>query len=200
MMSYKGEIQKNIANLENRVFYTNEFLEIADYETVRKTLNRLVNEGELQRVLRGFYYKAKYIEIIEEYESPPVHEIAQAIARKYKWTIAPSGNAALNLLGLSTQVPAKWVYVSDGSYRTFQINNITIEFKHRSNRNISNMSMNTAMVIQALKAIGKDHITPEQIEVLRRKLTSFEKRELLEAGKTVSSWIYRFIKEICEVK
>ncbi len=94
----------------------NDFFTIADYETVRKTLNRLVNDEYIQRIINGVYYKPKYIEAINEYKAPNIDEVAHAIARKYNWTIAPSGNTALNLLGLDTQVPAKWTYISDGRY------------------------------------------------------------------------------------
>lgn len=89
--------------------------------------------------MKGIYYKQKYIELIGEYAMASVDEVADAIARKYNWTIAPSGNTALNLLGLSTQVPAKWTYISDGRYASFNVGKARIEFKHRNNGDISNM-------------------------------------------------------------
>ncbi len=108
-MNYKQEIVNRIENFEsNQVFIANDFFDIAGYETVvRRTLNRLVKDKEITRILKGIYYKPKYIELIGEYAMVSVDEVADAIARKYNWTIAPSGNTALNLLGLSTQVPAK---------------------------------------------------------------------------------------------
>ncbi len=129
--------------------------EIASYERIRNILNRLVKDGTIHRILNGVYYQPKYSELIEEYEAPNVHQVALAIARKYNWTITPSENTALNILGLSTQVPAKWVYLSDGKYVTYSFGGIDIEFKRRSNAEISNMSTITSMVIQAIKAIGK---------------------------------------------
>ena len=199
-VNYKQKILNRIDNFEpNQVFIANDFFDIAGYETVRSTLNRLVKDKEIIRIMKGIYYKPKYIELIGEYEAPSVNEVANAIARKYNWTIAPSGNTALNLLGLSTQVPAKWTYISDGRYASFSFGNATIEFKRRNNGEISKMSTLTAMVIQSVKAIGKDKITSEQIDYLRGKLSEKEKFELIEDSKTTSAWVYGVIKKISEV-
>ena len=199
-MNYKQEILNRIENFEsNQVFIANDFFDIAGYETVRSTLNRLVEDKEIIRIMKGIYYKPKYIELIGEYEVPSVNEVANAIARKYNWTIAPSGNTALNLLGLSTQVPAKWTYISDGRYASFSFGNVTIEFKRRSNGDISKMSTLTAMVIQSIKEIGKDKITSKQIDYLRGKLSEKEKSKLLADSKNTSAWVYSVIKKISEV-
>lgn len=198
-MNYKQEILSRIDNFEsNQVFIANDFFDIAGYETVRSTLNRLVDDKEITRIMKGIYYKPEYLELIGEDEAPSMNEVANAIARKYNWTIAPSGNTALNLLGLSTQVPAKWTYISDGRYADFSFGNATIEFKRISNGDISKMSTLTAMVIQSIKAIGKDKITSEQIDYLRKKLSDKEKSELLADSKTTSAWVYGVIKKICE--
>ncbi|RKW33577.1 MAG: hypothetical protein D8H95_49895 [Lachnospiraceae bacterium] len=199
-MNYKQEILNRIENFEsNQVFIANDFFDVAGYETVRSTLNRLVEDKVIIRIMKGIYYKPKYIELIGEYEAPSVNEVANAIARKYNWTIAPSGNMALNLLGLSTQVPAKWTYISDGRYAGFSFGNATIEFKRRNNGDISKMSTLTAMVIQSIKAIGKDKITNEQIDYLKKKLSDKEKSELLSDSKTTSAWVYGVIKKISKV-
>jgi hypothetical protein len=199
-MNYKQEILNRIEKFEsNQVFIANDFFDIAGYETIRSTLNRLVRDKEIMRIMKGIYYKPEYIELIGEYAAPSVNEVANAVARKYNWTIAPSGNTALNLLGLSTQVPAKWTYISDGRYASFSFSNVTIEFKRRNNGDISKMSTLTAMVIQSIKEIGKDNITQKQIDYLRGKLSENEKTELLTDSKTTSAWVYGVIKKISEV-
>ena len=199
-MNYKQEILYRIEKFEsNQVFIANDFFDIAGYETIRSTLNRLVRDKKIMRIMKGIYYKPEYIELIGEYGVPSVNEVANAIARKYNWTIAPSGNTALNLLGLSTQVPAKWTYISDGRYASFSFGNVTIEFKRRNNGDISKMSTLTAMVIQSIKEIGKDKITQKQIDYLRGKLSENEKTELLTDSKTTSAWVYGVIKKISEV-
>ena len=199
-MNYKQEILNKIENFgPNKIFIANDFFDIAGYETVRSTLNRLVGDKVIMRIMKGVYYKPKYIKLIGEYAAPSVNEVANAIARKYNWTIAPSGNTALNLLGLSTQVPAKWTYISDGRYASFSFSNVTIEFKRRNNGDISKMSILTAMVIQSIKEIGKDNISQKQIDYLRGKLSEKEKLELLTDSKTTSAWVYGVIKKISEV-
>ena len=197
-MEYKQEILNRIDKFEsNKAFIASDFFDIAGYDTVRSTLNRLAKDKEIIRIMKGIYYKPEYIELIGEYEAPSVNEVANAIARKYNWTIAPSGNTALNLLGLSTQVPAKWTYISDGRYASFSFGNATIEFKRRNNGDISKMSTLTAMVIQSIQAIGKDKITSKHIDYLREKLSEKEKSELLADSKTTSVWVYGVIKKIC---
>ena len=124
--------------------------------------------------------------------------VAKALARCYHWTIAPCGNTALNLLGISTQVTAVWSYISDGPYNSFTIGKIEIEFKHRSNKEISGMSPMTALVIQALRELGKDRIDEIAIQRLQRMLTTEQKAALLTEAKQTTSWIYGFIKKICK--
>jgi hypothetical protein len=160
----------------------------------------LTNEGKIQRILKGIYYNPVFSKLIGEYEAPSTHQVALAIARKYNWTIAPSGNTALNLLGLSTQVSAKWTYVSDGRYVDFIFGNTTIEFKHSSNALISKMSPKTAMIVHSVKAIGKDKMGELQIEKIRKQLNNEEKENLLIEAKTAPNWIYDIVKKISNVE
>ncbi len=197
--NYKEIVVEKIESLDHgSIFIANDFLEIGSYERVRNILNRLVSEGVIHRILKGVYYQPRYIELIGEYEAPNVHQIALAIARKYNWTIAPSGNTALNVLGLSTQVPAKWSYLSDGRYITYTFDEIEIEFRRRTNAEISKMSTTTAMVIQAIKAIGKENVTKEQIDSLRKRISRKDKEALLKEGKTATAWIYEKLRMIGE--
>ena len=98
-------------------FVASDFLDIADSDAVRKALSRLTESGKLRRIVRGVYDCPRYSSLLQEYEAPNIEETAKAIARNFGWQIAPCGDTALNLLGLSTQVPAVWQYVSDGPYR-----------------------------------------------------------------------------------
>ena len=179
------------------VFGIPDFLDIADYETVRKTLFRFEKEGLLRRILPGVYDRPQYSELLKEHIVPSMHQIAITLARNYNWTIAPSGETALNQLGLSTQVSAKWSYISDGPYRTYVIGNSEIEFKHRNNKVISGMSYKTAMVIQALKALGKKRIDDTTIKKMQLQLTDAEKSNLLRESQQTTIWIYSAIKRIC---
>ena len=200
-MTYKEKILDRINTLKDgHVFIANDFFDIAGYETIRSALNRLVENNEITRIMKGIYFKPRYIEIIDEYTTPSIDEVANAIARKYNWTIAPSGNTALNILGLSTQVPAIWSYISDGRYAKFTVGNTMIEFKRRTNGDISKMSTMTAMIIQAIKAIGKDNVTENEINFLKAKISPQDKEELLYNAKSTSVWVYYIIMKICEVE
>ena len=114
-------------------FVTSDFTDLAEYETAKKTISRLEKKGTLRRVLRGVYDKPKFSSLLQEYAAPIPDQIAHAIARNYNWTISASGNTALNQLGLSTQVPADWSYISSGPYKKYTFGNITLTFSHRSN-------------------------------------------------------------------
>ena len=187
-----------ISEKPQKVFVISDFCDLMDYGTAKKSLSRLENNNKIQKIMRGVYYNPRYSQLIQEYEKPSVDEVAKAIARNFKWTIAPSGNTALNQLGLSTQVPAKWIYFSDGPYKTYKIGTQELEFKHRTNKEISGMSEKTILVIQALKELGEEQITENVIQKLKRQLTNEEKRTLLDESKQTTVWIFNVIKKIAQ--
>ena len=192
------KVKNQIDLLEHdSVFIANDFLEIAEYETVRRALNRLVDDGKIQKIMRGIYYNPRFSELLREYELPSPHQTALAVARKFNWNIAPSGATALNMLGLSTQVPAKWSYISDGAYNSFELGNITLEFRHRNNREIAGMSHKTALIIQGIKALGKGKVDDTAIEKIRASLTEKERTKLLEEARPTTVWVYQVIRKIC---
>lgn len=181
-------------------FVVSDFTDIMNYEAAKKAISRLEKRGLIRRVIRGVYDKPQYSSVLNEFAAPDPASIAQALARNYNWTIAPSGEAALNMLGLSTQVPANWVYISSGPYREYSFGPVTLRFIHRSNRSISGMSWKTAMVIEALKEIGKDQIDDSIIRHLKQRLTEEDKETLMREGRQANSWIYAAIKQICTEK
>ena len=201
MSSYTEKISDKIKDFDShKVFFANDFLDIASYETARKALNRMVNERKIKRVIDGFYYNPRYSELIGEYEEVSIHELALAIARKYNWNIAPYNSTALNLLGLSTQVPTHYKYISSGRYKEYKIGDTILEFKKVNPGEIANMSLKTATVIQAIKSLGKENITSEVIQKIRENLSEKERIDLMNESKSVPAWIYEVIREICEGK
>lgn len=199
--SINAKIQQRIHRYESAsVFTVSDFTDLADSNTVRQTLSRLEKQSDIQRIMRGVYYRPVYSDLLKEYEAPSPHEVALALARRHHWTVTPSGNTALNLLGLSTQVSAKWSYISDGPYRTFSFGNTVLEFKHRANKEISGLSPKTALIIQAIRALGKDQIIPEIISKITSSLTAREKAVLLEESMQVAAWIRQVIRQICQKK
>ncbi|WP_434335180.1 DUF6088 family protein [Mycoplasma capricolum subsp. capricolum] len=198
-MSYTSQIQDRIDSFRSgKVFISNDFLDIASNETVRRTLNKLAHEHKIRRIMNGFYYNPEYSELIHEYEMFTINELAFSIARKYNWEIAPFGIACLNILGLSTQVPAKMIYVSNGKNKTYKIQKREIEFKKVNNKEISNMSLKTKIVIQAIKEIGKNELNQKDINKIQNQLSDTEKQNLLKEAKNTTAWIYEYIKKICK--
>lgn len=196
--NYLGAIKIRIlAEKIGAVFVAADFADITDKTTTNVALARLKSEGIIRRVLRGVYDKPEYNEFLKEYIAPIPDNVAHALARNYGWTIVPCGDTALNLLGLSTQVPATWVYVSDGTYKEYTYDNTTIQFKRTTNKEVSKLSYKTALTIQALKALGKDKIDDAMLDSLRKLLTVDEKQTMMSEAKTATSWIYEYIRQIC---
>ena len=111
------------------VFVAIDFVDISDKTSINTYLARLNEEGLVRRILRGVYDKPEFNEFLGEFVAPEPDKVANALARNFGWTIVPCGDTALNLLGLSTQVPAAWVYVSDGTYNEYAYDNTVIKFK-----------------------------------------------------------------------
>ena len=193
------EIKNRIAAYETgEVFFTTDFKGIASLSTIRKCLGRQVEEGTIRRVMDGTYEKPRYSSVLQEYLPTDPEKVANALAKKYHWTISPCGDVTLNKLGLSTQVPVVWSYVSDGPYRVFSWDNITLSFRHKTNREISFMSSISIMVIEALKTLGKNNIDENTVAVLKNKLNSEEKRILLKETVDSAAWIYDIARKVCE--
>ena len=195
---YMQEIRARILAAEDgAVFVAPDFADIADTATIRQGLKRLYQSGIIRRIIRGIYEKPKYSKLLDEYVAADPDAVAKALARCYHWTIAPCGNTALNLLGLSTQVTAVWSYISDGPYKTYEWNSTKLEFKHRTNREITGLSYMTSLVIQALKTLGRTNVTPEIIQTLSEKLSEDEKQACLKEATEATDWVYDTIRKMC---
>lgn len=179
------------------VFVASDFADITENVKVGVSLSRLEEEGLIKRIMRGVYYKPEYSKLLGENVAPSPNAVAYAIARNFGWSIVPCGDTALNLLGLSTQVPAAWSYVSDGPYKDYSYDNTIIKFKHTTNKEISKLTPKTALVIQALKTLGKDNIRNETIERIKESTTLNERKIMLREAQYATAWIYEVIKLIC---
>lgn len=194
------EIKKRISELpDGEIIFTSDFSDIASLSTIRKCLGRQSEDGVIRRIFDGAYEKPKYSKILDLLIPTDPEKVAYALAKKYHWTISPCGDVALNKLGLSTQVPVVWTYVSDGPYRVFSWDNITISFKHKANREISHMSNLPIMVVEAIKALGKENVDDRIISILSNRLSPQEKETVLSETTEVSSWIYEIIRKACKI-
>lgn len=192
------QIKNRIAELDDGdIIFTSDFSDIASLTTIRKCLGRQVDDGVIRRIMDGIYEKPKYSKLLNSYIPADPEKIAYALARKYHWTISPCGDVALNKLGLSTQVPVVWTYISDGPYREFSWDNIKISFKHKANREISNMSEISIIFVEAIKTLGKERIDDVIISTLSNRLNNKDKEIILSESTEVASWVFEIIRKVC---
>ncbi|MDE6454819.1 MAG: hypothetical protein K2L38_02650 [Dysosmobacter sp.] len=181
------------------VFIPSDFADITEAAKVNMCLKRLKESGDLTSLKRGVYMKPRYSALLNQPVPARSDDVAKAMARNFGWTIVPCGDTALNLLGLSTQIPAVWSYVSDGPYRSYTVDGIKLQFNHTDRKSeIIGLSEKAALVIQALRAVGKENITQKDIKKLSGKLDEAEKSRLLLEGQRAAAWIYEAIKRICK--
>ncbi|MNT44693.1 hypothetical protein D3C72_1812310 [compost metagenome] len=151
-------------------------------------MERLVERKELSRVSRGIYSRLRIDPVLGAI-SPTTEEIAEAVRRRDKARIIPTGILALNALGLSTQVPMNLVYLTDGAARTIQIGKRKIVFKKTSPRNLAAIGSISSLAIQALREIGKDNVTEDEINSILRQLEKEDPYRLQHDIKLAPEWI-----------
>ncbi|MDI9518753.1 MAG: DUF6088 family protein [Bacillota bacterium] len=181
------------------IYSINDFYYLATKNTVKSVLYRLEKEGKISRLIDGLYTKPKYSEILKEYSYPSVDSLAEKIADKYDWNISATGDLALNYVGISTQIPNEYIYISDGPYRSYEYRNKRISFKHTSNRNITSYSRELSILIQAIKALGKDNISKSNLEILADFSKNIEE-DLVKDTLKLPFWIQEVFREIEVIK
>jgi hypothetical protein len=199
MQTMRDHIVARIERLgEGKAFSAKDFLDIASRTTIDVTLASLTQSGKIRRVRRGLYDMPKINEALGGKLSPDIDEAARAIARRQKWKIVPDGAWAANLLGLSMQVPSKIIYLTDGPNNEVPIGRRTIHFKHARPKAIAGLEGKFALVVQALRYLGKEGVGAREIETLRRVLSLAEKRKLVKDARFGVDWIYEVAKRIAE--
>lgn len=177
-------------------FSASDFVAEFSREQVDNALSQLVKAGKIRRVCRGVYDCPKYSNLLEQYLSPDFDQVAQAIARKFNWRIQPSDDTALNLLGLSTQVPGRITYLSDGPTKDFSIGNHTLEFKKSALKDVGFKYRDSGLVVQALKALGKKRALEINIKDIRKNFDISKSKQIIQDTKSSTGWIYDHIKRI----
>lgn len=176
------------------VFFIENFLVKNNAEAVRKSLERLVKSGELQRVATGIYVRPEKDPVLG-FVSPSIETIIRAIAKQDKDRIIPTGIYALNRLGLTSQVPMNISYLTDGSARKVKIGKRTIVFKRTSPRNLATQGEISTLAIQALRSIGKDKVSIEEIEKITQLLKKENSTHLQHDIRLAPEWIRQILKQ-----
>ena len=175
-----------------RAFTAADFSDVAGRRNAANALGRLHAKGGIARAIRSALMGTEV--------PASADEVVRAVARANKWIVAPSGDAALNALGLDTQVPAKLVYVSSGPYKRYEYGPYDIELRHRANRDLLDCSQITCTIVQALKALGRENVGDEEIRTLARNLTEEQVSAFLEESAGLTSWVADAAKKIWEAK
>ncbi len=181
-------------------FTPNDFISDFSKNEINVALHTLFNENKIRRISRGLYDYPIYSNILNKNVAPDMEQVAFALARKFSWRIQPSGETALNYLGLSNQIMGKYIYLSDGPSKTYDILGQTLEFKHHIYREAAISDKKTMLVVQAIKNVGENNITSEFLLKLENKFNSEEWLKIKKNSSKATGWIYKIISEIADKK
>ena len=179
------------------VFTPITFLDLGSRMAVDQALGRLTKTGTIRRLSRGLYdYPAKHPDFGD---LPPNYDrIAQALVGRDNLKIQPSGAYAANLLGLSDQVPAKIVFLTDGPNRKVQVGKRTIVLKRTTPRNMATAGRISGLVIQALRYLKQVNVDSAVIVKLKRRLSDDDKDILMNDIRYAPAWIGNIFRKIKE--
>ena len=175
-----------------------DFLPFGSRAAVDQALSRLAKDGTLRRLRRGVYYVPQVNERLGISLSPAPDAITQALARSHKTQVQVAGAQAANLLGLSEQVPARIVYLTDGATSRLQVDNQTIELRHAAPRSMQTAGRISGTVIQALRHLGKTQVTPEVISHLRATLSDQDKQIVQKDLLLAPGWMRPLLSSVLE--
>lgn len=180
------------------VLFVSDFLDLGSPDSIKKALYRLTNEKSLLvRLAHGIYLLPKTDQELGILY-PSTEEIAKAIARRDKARIIPTGVYALNRLGLSTQVPMKIVYLTDGATRSIKIGKRTISFKRTSPKNLMTTGEISTLAIQALKEIGQNNVDDDILKQLKVVLKKETQENILHDAKLAPAWINKILTKFAK--
>ena len=177
------------------VYCNKDFLGLGSRAAVDQALNRLARRGELRRIARGLYYLPKSSRRLGEL-SPDMEKVANAAARKTGATIAPTGAAAANALGLSTQVPAKAIFLTDRRLRPINIGKSVVEFRQVAPRVLRVQSEASTLLLQALRYLGRNAIDDDMIKTIRARLNATQRQSFAEEARYSMDWIVEVARKI----
>lgn len=196
MKSIHKLIQEKINKMpKDEVFTVSDFTDITSIGTASKTLDRLCeNKKGINKIFRGVFWKSDD-PVMSFQKQPEPAKVAFALARANKWKIAPSGKTAAFLMGLTTEKPKTWTFVSDGTYRNYKLCGFNITFKHTSGKLLTGLSEKTAMLVHAIKEYGEE-LTPDNLKQWISKLSEKEKKIILSETSSVTDWISKKVKHL----
>ena len=179
------------------VVVPHDFLDLGSRRAVDLALHRMARRGAVRRLARGLYDYPKTHPILGTLQ-PSAETVAKSLAARDHLRLQPAGAYAANLLGLTEQVPAKVTFLTDGPTRTVRIGSMVIQLRRTSPRNMAAAGQISGLIIQALRHLGKDHITPQRIARLRQSVPSEKRRSLIDDLRLAPTWMHPILRELAE--
>ncbi len=190
MASIEEQILAQIKNNEEgAIFLTEDFAQIANANALRVALYRLVKRGVLYRLASGIYVKPKTSQLLNQVVLPSLNDIAQAIAKRDRARIIPTGSFAMHALGLSEQIPLNVVYYTDGKARKIKIDNRNITFKKVSPKKLALKGKISKLAVLALTEIGKNSVTKSEEDKIVKILKQENIEDLRHDLQLAPQWI-----------
>ncbi len=178
-------------------FSARHFLDLGGRDAIDKALSRLAKSGRIRRLGTGIYDYPKISSTLGIL-SPSIEAVAKEIAGKNSSSLKITGAQAANALGLTTQVPARIVYLTDGPSRQLKIGNQTIILKHASPKTMATAGKSSGTVISALQYLGKENIGLETIAKIRASLSEPDKKKLRRDIDRTSEWMKPIVDQITQ--
>ena len=175
---------------------TRDFLDLGNRAAVDKALSRLAQEGKIRRIQRGLYDLPRKSKLLNQPVMPSPDQLVRAWAKNNGLKVVPSGASAANALGLSTQVPAKIIYYTNGRTQTLKLGPYKVQLLNRGPKTTDVSGRMAPLVLQALRHIGRDGVRPEVVHRLQSTLSQKDKDELKRNLHRTAAWMQPVIKEI----
>jgi len=176
-------------------FTPKDFLDLGSQSSIWQALPRLEKKGIIRKLIRGVYDYPEKNTFLDGYASPDPDRVARTIARSNSWNIIPDGTTALNLLGLSTQIPAEWSYLTDGQNRRYELGGVRIVFRKRANKEAAELSRDAAILVQAIKTLGKDDIDERVLKKMSEYLPSSSWIKIVKECRYITGWVLEVLKQ-----
>ncbi len=181
----------------HKPFLVTDFLDLGNYETIKKSLQRLEEKGKIARIMRGMYCVPIFSPTLNKYVTSSIRDIAYALARQNHWTICPDKEHCMGMVGLSNQIPASYRFLSTGPYRVYYIKGFRVVFLHTADKYVSpRFSDETMILIQAIRGKSKESISNEDVLEMRQTYSDVDFDKVEDEAKYTSPWIYDVIKKV----